>query len=71
MLTYRKSEELEIIRYSNSDLIGYIDSIKSTSGIYLQAGEAISWKSAKQALIGSSTTVAEYIARYDASNHDN
>ena len=34
-------------------------------------GGAISWKSAKQALIASSTMAAEYIACYEASNHGN
>ena len=34
-------------------------------------GGAISWKSAKQELIASSTIAAEYIACYEASNHGN
>ncbi|XXG71992.1 hypothetical protein AAC387_Pa07g1189 [Persea americana] len=43
MLTYRRSDQLEIIGYSNSDYAGCQDSMKSTSGyIYLLAGEAIS-----------------------------
>ena len=72
MLTYRKSKKLEITRYSNSDFAGCIDSRKSTSGyIYLLAGGAISWKISKQALIASCTMAAEYIACYEASNHDN
>ena len=72
ILTYTKSEKLEIIGYSDSDFVGCIDSKKSTSGhIYLLAGGAISWKSAKQALIASSTMATEYIACYEASNHGN
>ena len=52
MLTYRKSDQLEIIGYTNSDFTGCQDSMKSTSGyIYLLAGGAISWKNAKQSLI--------------------
>ena len=35
------------------------------------ARRAISWKSARQALIASSTTVTEYIACYEASNIGN
>ena len=70
MLTYRKSERREIIRYS--DFSGCINSRKSTLGyIYLLARRAISWKSARQALIASSTMVAEYIACYEASNIGN
>ena len=43
MLTYRKLDQLEIIGYSDSDFVGCLDSIKSTSGyIYLLAGGAIS-----------------------------
>ena len=62
MLMYRKLEELEIIGYLDSDFAGCIDSKKSTSGyIYLLVGGAISWKSAKQALIASSTMTVEYI----------
>ena len=72
MLTYRKSKELEIIGYSDFDFAGCIDNRKSTSGyIYLLAGGAISWKSAKQARITSSTMATNYIACYEASNHDN
>ena len=72
MLTYRKLEELEIIGYLDSDFSRCIDSKKSTSGyIYLLAEGAISWKSAIQALIPSSTMTTEYIACYEASNHDN
>ena len=37
---------------------------------YLLAGGAISWKIAKQTLVTSSTMEAEFIACYEASNHD-
>ena len=69
MLTYRKSDQLEITGYSDSDFAGCQDSRRSTSGyVYLLAGGAISWKSAKQTLIASSTMAAEFIACYEASN---
>ncbi|XP_074355336.1 secreted RxLR effector protein 161-like [Apium graveolens] len=43
MLTYRKSDHLEIIGYSDSDFGGCKDERKSTSGyVYLLAGGAIS-----------------------------
>ena len=59
MLVYRKSENLEIIGYSDSDLAGCIDTRKSTSGyVFMLAGGAISWKSAKQTLIAQSTMEA-------------
>ncbi|KAL5545114.1 hypothetical protein UlMin_008898 [Ulmus minor] len=70
MLTYRRSDQLEIIGYSDSDFAGCQDSRRSTSGyIYLLAGGAISWRSAKQTLITSSTMDAEFVACYGASNH--
>ena len=51
-LTYRRSYQLEIVGYSDLDFAGCQDSRRSTSGyIYLLAGGAISWKSAKQTLI--------------------
>ena len=70
MLTYRRSDQLEIIGYSDSDYAGCQDSMKSTSGyIYLLAGGAISWRSAKQTLVTDSTMAAEFVACYEASNH--
>ncbi|RVW93907.1 Retrovirus-related Pol polyprotein from transposon TNT 1-94 [Vitis vinifera] len=44
MLTYRRSDQLEFIGYSDSDFAGCQDNRRSTSGyIYLLAGGAISW----------------------------
>ena len=68
-LTYKKSDRMEIIGYTDSDFAGCQDSRRSTSGyIFLLAGGAISWRSAKQTLVASSTMAAEYIAMYEASN---
>ena len=70
VLTYRRSENLEIIGYSNSDFAGCQDSKRSTSSyVYVLAGGAISWKSVKQTLIASSTLAVEFVACYEASNH--
>ena len=70
MLTYQKSDQLEIIGYFDSDFAGCRDSMKSTSGyIYLLAEHAISWKSVKQSIVASSTMAAEFVACYEASNH--
>jgi len=47
-LTYRKFDHLEVIGYTNLDFVGCVDTRKSTFGyVYLLAGGAISWKSAK------------------------
>ena len=70
ILTYRKSNQLEIIRYFDFDFVGCRDSMKSTSGyIYLLAGGAISWKIVKQSIVAYSTMAAEFVACYEASNH--
>ena len=70
MLTYRKSDQLEIIGYSDFDFAGCRDSMKSTSGyIYLLPRGAISWRSVKQSIVASSTMAAEFVACYEASNH--
>ncbi|KAL8159197.1 LOW QUALITY PROTEIN: hypothetical protein V2J09_000734 [Rumex salicifolius] len=45
MLTYRRSDSLEIVGYSDFDFAGCLDSKRSTSGyVYMLASEAISWK---------------------------
>ena len=69
MLTYRKSDQLEIIGYSDSDFAGCQDSRRYTLGyIYMLAGGAISWRSAKQTLVALSTMTTEFVACYEASN---
>ncbi|XP_068647519.1 secreted RxLR effector protein 161-like [Aristolochia californica] len=68
-LTYKRSDHLEVIGYSDSDFVGCLDSRKSTSGyVFLLAGGAISWRSAKQSLIATSTTEAEFVACFEASS---
>jgi hypothetical protein len=42
MLTYRRSDTIEIVGYSDSDFMGCKDTEKSTSGyVFLLIGEAI------------------------------
>jgi hypothetical protein len=60
MLTYKRTDNLEIVGYSDSDFTGCVDSKISTSGyIFTLAGGAISWKSSKQTLTARSTMQAE------------
>ncbi|XP_074346621.1 secreted RxLR effector protein 161-like [Apium graveolens] len=67
MLVYRRSENLEVIGYSDSDLGGCIDTRKSTSGyVFMLDGGAIS---AKQSFIAQSTMEEEFTACYKATNH--
>ena len=68
MLTYRKSDSLEIEGYSDADFAGDIDDQKSTSGyVFTLPGGAISWKSSKQSVTASSTMYAKFVAYYEAS----
>jgi hypothetical protein len=67
MLTYKRTDNLEVIGYSYSDFAGCVDSQKSTSGyVFTLANGAISWKSSKQRNTTSSTIYAEFIACYEA-----
>ena len=67
MLTYKRSDHLEVIGYTDSDFAGCVDTRKSTFGyVYLLAGGAISWKSAKQSVIAASTMEAEFVACFEA-----
>ncbi|KAM0037011.1 putative RNA-directed DNA polymerase [Helianthus debilis subsp. tardiflorus] len=69
-LTYRRSDRLEVVGYSDSDFAKCKDDKKSTSGyIFMLAGGPISWKSHKQQLTTTSTMMAEYIAVYNATCH--
>jgi hypothetical protein len=71
MLTYRQSDKLEVIGYTDSDFAGYVDSLKSTSGYIFMLDEgAISWRSAKQSMIASSTMAAEFITYFEILNHE-
>jgi hypothetical protein len=57
-----------VIGYSDLDFAGCVDSRKCTFGyVFLLAGAAISWKSAKQTSISTSTMEAEFIACFEAS----
>ena len=70
MLTYRRSDNLEVVGYIDADFAGCVDSRKSKSGyIYTLAGGAISWKSSKQSLVAASTMQAEFVACYKATGH--
>ncbi|XP_031278042.1 secreted RxLR effector protein 161-like [Pistacia vera] len=67
MLTYRRSDYLEVTRYSNSDFAGCVDTRKSTFRyVFMLVGGAVSWKSAKQSVITASTMEAEFVAYYEA-----
>jgi hypothetical protein len=70
MLTYRKSDSLQIVGYSDSDYAE--DDRKSTLGyVFTLAGGAISGKSSKQTVTTSSIMYAEFVACYEATGQVN
>jgi hypothetical protein len=67
MLTYERSDSLEIVGYSDSDFVGCLDTDRSTSGyVFKLASGAISWSSSKQNVMTSSMMYAEFVAYYEA-----
>ena len=66
MLTYRRSDHLDVIGYSNSNYASCVDTRKSTFGyLFLIARGAISWKSTKQFVIVASTMESEFVACFE------
>ena len=62
-ILFRKSDNFELVGYSDADWAGCNDSRKSTSGyVFMLGGNVISWTSKKQPVVALSTTEAEYIA---------
>ncbi|RVW85342.1 Retrovirus-related Pol polyprotein from transposon TNT 1-94 [Vitis vinifera] len=69
-LMYRRTSNLKVVGYSDSDFAGCVDSRKSTSGyIFILAGGAISWRSVKQTMTATSTMEAEFISCFEATSH--
>ena len=70
MLTYWRTNTLEVVGFSGSNYARYMDDKKSTSGyIFMMAEGVVSWKSVKQTLTTSSTMEVEYMACYDPICH--
>ncbi|XP_072073958.1 secreted RxLR effector protein 161-like [Arachis hypogaea] len=67
ILTYRRSDNFEVIGYSDLNFVDCIDTRKSTVGfLYLLARGAISWKSENRSVIATSTIEAEFMACFEA-----
>ena len=70
MLTYRRTNTLEVVGFSNYDFTSCVDDKKSTSGyIFMMAEGVVLWKSVKRTLTISSTMEAEYVVCYEATCH--
>lgn len=62
-IQYGASQSLAIVRYSDSDWGGCLETRKTTSGnVFMLAGGAVSWRSHKQTVVATSSCEAEYIA---------
>ena len=69
-LDLKRSNNLEVIGYSNSDFARCVDRRKSTFGyLFMLAGGAISWKSSKQTITATSTMEAEFVACFETIVH--
>ena len=67
MFTYRRTSNLEVVGYLDSDYVGCSDTRKSTFRyLFLLADGAISWKSGKQSVIATSTMEVEFVACFEA-----
>jgi hypothetical protein len=67
MLTYRRSDTLEIKGYSDADYAGDKDDRKSMTGyVFTLVGGDILWISCKQSIVALSTIYAEFIACFEA-----
>ena len=70
MLMYRRIYSLEVIGYFDAYFAGCVDSRKSTSSyIFKLVDGVVSWRSAKQTLIATSTMEAEFVSCFEASSH--
>ena len=68
MLTYWRTDNLEVVGFSDSDYAGCLDDKKSTSYTFRMAKGAVSWKHVKQTLT-TSTMEVEYVACYEVTSH--
>ena len=70
MLTYRHTNTLNVVGFSDSDYAGCVDDKKFISGyIFMMAEGVISWEIVNQTLTASSTMEVEYVACYEATCH--
>lgn len=68
-LTYKRSSELKIVGFCDSDYSADLDRRRSISGYMFLVGDyVISWKSSLQKVVALSTTEAEYISMTEAAN---
>lgn len=61
-MTYKHVDNLEVVKYSDSDFAGYSDTRKFTSRyVFLLVREVVSWRNVKQPIISLFTIEREFI----------
>lgn len=62
-LIFRKTQDFQLVCYSDADYAGDVETRRSTSGcVFLLAGTSVLWYSRRQDVVALSTTESEYIA---------
>ncbi|XP_040952748.1 secreted RxLR effector protein 161-like [Gossypium hirsutum] len=70
-IMFTKIDSMKLFGYVNSDWVGLIDDMKSTSGYLFTFGSTIfCWSSKKQSVVAQSTAEAEYVEAGGAINQD-
>jgi hypothetical protein len=71
ILTYERSNSLEIVGYSDLDFAGCLDTDRSMSGyVFKLTVGAISWSSSNQNVMTLSTMYTEFVACYEATGQE-
>ena len=66
-ICYNGNDETDLMGYADANWAADIDTRKSTTGyVFKYCGGVISWKSTRQQTVATSTTEAEYMALYSA-----
>ena len=70
MLMYRRTDSFEMIRCSDLDFVGCVDTRKSTSSyIFKLVNRDVSWRSTKQTLTATSTMEVEFVSCFETRSH--
>ena len=69
MLMYSRTDNLEVISYSDSNFAGFLDSQKLSGYIFMFVDGAVSWRNAKQTLTATSTIEVEFVSCFEATSH--
>ena len=67
---YRRTDNLKVVGYFDSNLSGYVDSLKSIFRyIFMFISGAMSWMSNKQTLTATSNMEVEFVFCFEATSY--